>query len=120
MIEKTSSMEVKKTMKAKEILIKYCRSSIDPTQAKKICKAFDVDFNKKLIYTKLRYRELADESKPRVQILDLTEDIAKSLNIEADKQMLELAKRMHGVGSYCDAATNAWAKNLPDGEDIEE
>lgn len=75
-----------------------CRFSISPDYAKKFCKELNIVWDKKLIYTALRYREQS-ENRPRVDCEDLLYYAVKQLNgITPNKKLLELSKKMSGEG----------------------
>jgi hypothetical protein len=104
-------------MNARETLLKYSRSSITPEFARTLCKAFNVEFSQALVHTKNQYREESDGT-PRVSVYQLTEHIAVKLNRSPDEELLVLAGKFFGAGRYVDTVTEAWAKNLPDGEEV--
>jgi hypothetical protein len=89
------------------------RNSIAPEWAEKIATTLGCQMNKKLIYTKVRYRECPnDPLKPRVCISDLASDICKQLGLEPDKDLMHLACQMSGEGSYQELRTFSYVKTL--------
>ena len=74
------------------------RNSYNPDFIKKICPKFGIKFDKRLIYTKDRYRELSD-GLPRIDGTDFLLKICKFHGIKPDKKILETANSMHGEGS---------------------
>ena len=75
-----------------------CRSSYEPTFIEKICPEFGIVFDKKLVYTQDRYREMSD-GLPRVDAEDFLLMICKEHKIEPNKERLTTANKMFGEGS---------------------
>lgn len=99
----------------KKLLLHYARNSIAPSKAKEVCDAFGVVFNEKLVYTKLRYREMVTDETPRVAVYQLAEYICEQLGIEPDQELLKRANSVMGIGLNCDLTTQAYASMLPVG-----
>ena len=88
-----------------------CRNSYKPEYIEKMCKLFKVKWDKKLIYTKLGYRELANEV-PRVDAEEFLQLIVKTHDLEPDKDLMALSNRMFGEGSRRDALERAYLEEL--------
>lgn len=98
---------------AKEILLKEGRYNYTVPFAKEICKAFGVEFNKKLIMTSLGHREQCrDPEEPRVNICSLSIDICNKLGKKRDEEQYLHSCRLSGAGSWRDAESKAYAMNL--------
>lgn len=97
--------EIKELWKKHEL---SCRNSYSPEYIKGLCKDFGVEWNEDLVFTKLRYRELANENTPRVDALDFLELIAKTHKLEQDPKHLATANRMHGEGSRRQSLEESW------------
>jgi len=89
------------------------RNSISPKWAKEIAESFGCKLNKELIRTGKGYRELVrDEKEEKVTVSSLAEDICEQLGLEPDKQLMETASKMFGVGSMHSLSTQACCKVL--------
>ena len=107
-----------KTASAKTVLLEYSRYSITPEFARRICDAFGVEFNDKLVYTGSSYRETVyngQEETPRVKTPSLAAHINAALGLKPDQKLLETANKMLGVGSHMNLKTRAYAEPLPEG-----
>ena len=74
------------------------RKSYYPKYIKGLCKEFEVEFDKNVIYRKSRYREISPNVL-RVDGEDFLMQICKKHNIIPNKDKLDLANRMYGEGS---------------------
>ena len=83
------------------------RNSYNPDFIKKICPKFGIKFDKRLIYTKDRYRELSDGN-PRIDALDFLRAICKFHGIEPNKKDMETANCMSGEGSHRSVVQKAY------------
>jgi len=84
------------------------RNSIAPEFAKELVEAFGLEWDEKLAYTKLRYREsVAEPELPRVAVYELAEFICEKLGLELDKEKLKEASTYFGEGRRVQAVTEA-------------
>jgi hypothetical protein len=75
-----------------------CRNSITPEYAKEFCEKTETSFDKKLIYTNQRYRELST-MQPRVDCEDLLVHVCKHHKIEPNQKRIDTSNKMCGEGS---------------------
>jgi hypothetical protein len=88
---------------------------ITPELAKRLLIPFGLELDKKLIRTTKGYREFVfsgNENEPRVNVNSLAEYICNKLQVEPDKELVELSNQMLGVGSMCRLHTEACVKSI--------
>jgi len=93
-------------------LMDLSRNSISPEWAKDITEAFGCKLDKGLIRTGKGYRELVRDNEEKVTVSALAESICEQLGIEPDKQLMETANMMFGVGRMHELSTKACCKSL--------
>lgn len=75
-----------------------CLNSYSVQHIKVFYEKVGLEFPEKLIYTKKRYREMAQDI-PRVDAQDVLIDVCDKLEINPDEGRLNLANKMFGEGS---------------------